>query len=523
MHRTLPRRQRPRFLFPTTTLNRLFPTLLDGLRLVLLRSPRADAPLTQGPGVFVALIVVYLCAALVMAVSAISGAVSFDPAGVATVLTDAMLTLLAAWLLVRLAGRVEIWGAASLLLAATIITAVVVHWPLDYLVNALAAREHAWIALLFDLVSRLWWFLVLLVFAHWLAPRSLGRVLLAAVLAYAVSAAAWWWLPASSLLTASFAQAEGGAGVADSSVQTAPEGASAADGDSKTDPEGDQDSAAEPDFDAEKLMYEQPALLDAALAKLQPQTPGKADLYVVAFAGDAGEDVFRNEAEYAESLFAQRFDAAGHVLVLENNSATIATRPLATWTNLQRALDAIAKKMDPAEDILLVYISTHGSHEHQLLVDLDPLPLNQIEPDDLADALKTTPRIRWKVLVVNACYSGGFVDALRDDSTMVIASAREDRTSFGCGADSDITYFGKAFLVEALNQTTSIRDAFDIAKKSVDTWETADKEEHSEPQIATSRSIEAKLAAWQRTLKAGAQVPFVPVSKAGTESAEDKP
>ncbi len=138
------------------------------------------------------------------------------------------------------------------------------------------------------------------------------------------------------------------------------------------------------------------------------------------------------------------------------------------------------------------------------MVDLDPLPLNQIEPDDLADALKTTPRIRWKVLVVNACYSGGFVDALRDDSTMVIASAREDRTSFGCGADSDITYFGKAFLAEALNQTTSIRDAFDIAKKSVDTWETDDKEEHSEPQIATSRSIEAKLAAWQRTLKAGA-------------------
>ena len=503
-------------------MNRLFPTLLDGLRLVLLRPPRADTSLAQGPGVFVALIVIYLFAALVIAVSAISGPVNFDPAGIATVLTDAMLTLLASWLLVRLAGRVEIWGAASLLLAATIMTAVVVHWPLDHLVSALAAHDHAWLALLLDLVSRLWWFLVLLAFAHWLAPRSLGRVLVAAVLAYAVSAAAWWWLPASSLLTTSFVQAEGDADVADSTGQTPPETASTADAEDKADSDGAQDDdTAEPDFDAEKLMYDQPVLLDAALAKLQAQTPGKTDLYVVAFAGDAGEDVFRNEAEYAESLFSQRFDAAGHVLVLENNNATIATRPLATWTNLQRALDAIAKKMDPAEDILLVYLSTHGSHEHQLLVDLDPLPLNQIEPDDLADALKTTPRIRWKVLVVNACYSGGFVDALRDDSTMVIASAREDRTSFGCGADSDITYFGKAFLAEALNQTNSIRDAFDIAKKSVDTWETADKEEHSEPQIATSRSIEAKLAAWQRTLKGGAPVPFVPVSKAG--SPDEKP
>lgn len=488
----------------------LLSTLLDGLRVVLLRSPRGSA-IDAGPGVFVALIAVYLFVALGIAAFDAGPAVDFDPAGITTVLADALLTLLAAWLLVRMAGHGATWGAAGILLAATIMTALVVHWPLDHIVSALSAHDHLWLALLLDLVSRLWWFLVLLVFAHWLAPRSLGRVVAAAVLAYAVSAAAWWWLPASSLLTPSFVQTSD-----DDAGDTAQTPAPAR----KTpDATADEDAAA-PDFDAEKLMYDQPALLDAALSKLTPQTPGKTDLYVVAFAGDAGEDVFRNEAEYAESLFSQRFDAAGHVLVLENNAATIATRPLATWTNLQRALDAIAKKMDPAEDILLVYLTTHGSHDHQLLVDLDPLPLNQIEPDDLVDALKTSPRIRWKVLVVNACYSGGFVDSLRDDSTMVIASAREDRTSFGCGADSDITYFGKAFLTEALNQTTSIRDAFDLAKKSVDRWETADKEEYSEPQIATSRSIEAKLAGWQHTLKAGAPVPFVPAAK--SESTEEE-
>ena len=121
--------------------------------------------------------------------------------------------------------------------------------------------------------------------------------------------------------------------------------------------------------------------------------------------------------------------------------------------------------------------------------------------------------MRWKVVVVNACYSGGFVDALRDDSTLVITSARADRTSFGCGADSDITYFGKAFLAEALNRTTSIPDAFAHAKKSVAEWEDRDKEEHSEPQIATTRSIEAKLEAWERALKPG-PVPFSPAAPA---------
>ena len=49
-------------------------------------------------------------------------------------------------------------------------------------------------------------------------------------------------------------------------------------------------------------------------------------------------------------------------------------------TNLTWALDEIAKKMDPAEDVLLLYVTTHGSHEHELLVDLDPLPLDQIAP-----------------------------------------------------------------------------------------------------------------------------------------------
>ncbi|HEY0180803.1 MAG TPA: C13 family peptidase, partial [Dokdonella sp.] len=325
-------------------------------------------------------------------------------------------------------------------------------------------------------------------------------------LAYAISAASWWWLPSSPLLVAKPASATPDRRDADTADATP-----ADDADSSAD-------AAAPEFDAEALMYAQPALLDAALAKIAPQTPGRPDLYVVAFAGDAEESVFRNEAEYAERLFSERFGAAGRVLVLENHVATVATRPLATWTNLHRALDALAKKIDPAEDILLVYLTTHGSHDHQLLVDLDPLPLDQIGPDDLADALKTEPAIRWKVVVVNACYSGGFVDAVRDDSTMVVASARADRTSFGCGADSDVTYFGKAFLVDALNRTTSFRDAFEQARRSVAAWEAAEGEEHSEPQIASSPSIEAKLASWQRTLHAGAPVPFAPADAASDQT-----
>ncbi|MFC4821366.1 C13 family peptidase [Dokdonella ginsengisoli] len=481
----------------------LLQTLLDGLRLLFLRAPRGRA-ITAGPGTFFAMValgLVVLCG--VSTLDAGAFALSVDDA--MALLVEALVTLFAAWLMVRLCGRDVTWGTAAILTATSTFALAVLYWPFDLAASRMQDDDLGLFAGLFILAVSLWWLLALLVLAHWLAPRRFARTLGVAALAFAVTALSWW-LPAVSVLT-SAEQAM----LAETGDDTPPDEAGA-------------DEA--PAFDAEKLMYDQPALLDAALARLKPQTPGSVDLYVVAFAGDAQENVFRNEAEYVEQLFGQRFGAAGRVLVLENNAATIATRPLASWTNLQRGLDAIARTMDPSEDVLLLYLTTHGSADHQLLVDLDPLPLNQIEPQDLADVLKTDPRLRWKVVVVNACYSGGFVDALRDDSTMVIASARADRTSFGCGADSDITYFGKAFLAEALNQTTSIRDAFERAKASVAQWEATEQQEHSEPQIATSPAIEARLDAWQRTLQPGAIVPFAPAgakdgSRADAENAEE--
>ncbi len=487
----------------------LLQTLLDGLRAAVLRAPRGRA-LLGGAGLFVALVATYLAVSLVIDASDAAQPWRFNAGGVLVVLCDALLTYIAGWLLAYFAQRREVaTGVACTLLAATIMVAVAVHWPLHHIGDALQVHDHGLLALCVALLGQTWWFFVLLVVAHWLMPHVFGRVVLASVLGYAVSAASWWWLPSAPTIgTAQQATVADIAAAIEQSGISVPSDDDAGSGDDET-----------PAFDAEQAMYDQPALLDAELAKLVPRTPGKPNFYVVAFAGDGGEDVFRNEAEYARQLFEQRFDARGHVVVLENNAATVTTRPLASWTNLHRALDAIAKKMDPAQDIVLLYLTTHGSRDHELLVDLDPMPLNQIAPEDIADAFKTTPSMRWKVVVVNACYSGGFVDALRDDSTLVMASARADRTSFGCGTDSDITYFGKAFLVDALNRTTSLREAFDLARKSVAQWEDEDAKkdasvEHSEPQIATSPSIEAKLARWSAALPQAPAVEFKPVAPA---------
>ena len=266
----------------------------------------------------------------------------------------------------------------------------------------------------------------------------------------------------------------------------------------------------------EQVMYAQAQLMDDAVKRLLPRAPGKVNLYMVGFAGDGDENVFRNEVEFVERQFVERFDDAGHTLLLINNPATVSERPLASLTNLGTAIDAIAERMDADNDILMLFLTSHGSPEHELYVGLDPLPLDQIAAQDLSDLFADSP-IRYKVIVISACYSGGFIDALKNDTTMVITAARADRASFGCGTDSEITDFGRAFFVEGLNHSDSFPAAFAVASSLIDAWETRDGEEHSYPQIATSAWIEARLQAWRNGIRLGPAVPFKPATPPPTD------
>jgi hypothetical protein len=265
----------------------------------------------------------------------------------------------------------------------------------------------------------------------------------------------------------------------------------------------------------EQVVYAQSDLLHRESGKLKPRTPGKVNLYAIVFAGDGSQNVFRNEAEYFDKLFSKRLGADGHVLVLENNPASLATRPLATWSNLEDALDAIAAKMDLQQDILLVYFTTHGSEDHTLLVDMDPLPLDQIDATDLPGILAEHP-FKYKVVIVNACYSGGFIPPLKNAGTMVITAARSDRSSFGCGEQSELTWFGHAFLVDALNKTDDFREAFGLAKAQVAAWEKRDNYEPSDPQVSAGTGVTAQLAKWRKELTPGPTVPFAPAPAATT-------
>jgi hypothetical protein len=330
------------------------------------------------------------------------------------------------------------------------------------------------------------------------------RIALTALLAFAAGVLAMLMLgnyrspePRSSMPVAS----------APAHAMSAPaEASTAADNDEGNDGGGDDSNWPSDGLTPEQVAYAQPQLLQHALTQLTPRVAGKPNLYVIAFAGDGGEDVFRNEVEYSTRLF-DRFGPTAHTLVLENNPASLSTRPLANWSNLESALESLSGVMKPDEDILLLYLTTHGGHDSTLLVDMDPIPLDQIGPPDLADIFKKHP-FKWKVVVVNACYSGGFVPEIRAPGTLVLTAARKDRSSFGCGSDSDITYFGKAWLADALNRTPDFIDAFRQAQGEIAQWEQQGKLTPSEPQIDIGDGIADQLAKWRRGAGNGAAVPF---------------
>lgn len=257
------------------------------------------------------------------------------------------------------------------------------------------------------------------------------------------------------------------------------------------------------------LRERQRVLIESAVAGLAPQRPGQPDLYVVGVGGDSTEDVFRNETVYLDMLMSQRFSARGRVVTLINHSDSLirTPRPLATLENLRAVLAGVGKTMDRDQDVLLLFMTMHGTPQHQLFVQMAPVYFDLIDPRQLRKALDDSG-IRNRVLVISACYSGGFVPALKSNDTLILTAAHKSRPSFGCGPDSDATYFGRAWLVDALNETTDFVAAFEIAKTRIAEREKKEGFRPSRPQISVGKQILPRLQAWQSQLVPGPKVAY---------------
>jgi hypothetical protein len=241
----------------------------------------------------------------------------------------------------------------------------------------------------------------------------------------------------------------------------------------------------------EQGLLNQGRLLDQALTALPASTPA-IELYSLALAGDGKQSVFMREADYVSQMLASRFGATGQV-TLVNHRDHLADRPMASRETLSRAARALAERSGP-EDLIFIYLTSHGSHDHELVLDQPRLQLADLPADELAAVLAPLSK-RDKIVVISACYSGGFIPALKDERTLIMTASRADRVSFGCSEEADFTYFGDALFQQALNQTDDLKQAFEMARTHVAEREIADNYEASEPQMWAPKGV---LAHWQR-------------------------
>ena len=246
--------------------------------------------------------------------------------------------------------------------------------------------------------------------------------------------------------------------------------------------------------DAEGLLFEQSAKIDRALAAIHSDAAAAPSAFFLGFAGVGEQKVFAQEIGLAARVLSERYGMEGRSLSLLNDERDLLRAPLATVSGLKYALRGLSGRMNVERDVLFLAISSHGAQDPAIAVSNADLPLDDLTDEDLAEALRDSG-IKWRVIIISACYAGGFIESLKDPRTIVITAAAADRTSFGCSNDNDLTYFGEAFYRDALPDARSLRDAFDKAKAAIGIRERRERVEASKPQAFFGAELESKLAA----------------------------
>ena len=213
-------------------------------------------------------------------------------------------------------------------------------------------------------------------------------------------------------------------------------------------------------------------LMAQTLSQLQPQRPGVVDTYVLSV-GFYNDPVFESEARDAAAVLARRYDAEGRTIILSAGRGANVPRTYAAASpnNFQAALGKIGATIDPNEDLVIVFATSHGAQDGTVtLIEANRMQ-GGLRPLNLRAALAQAG-IRNKVIIVSACFSGHFIMPFSaDPGALVLTAAAADKTSFGCEPSREWTYFGDALFNHALRGGQSLLESYSDALALISVWE----------------------------------------------------
>ena len=170
-------------------------------------------------------------------------------------------------------------------------------------------------------------------------------------------------------------------------------------------------------LDAESILFEQADFIDRSLEAVRPRDLArKPRAFFLGFArGRRAEGVRSGNRVGVKG--ARRESATTSATAEVCRSSTIEARPGdgSRSRPCPRPGDTlclgcvVAHESRPGRALFLS-ISSHGTEDPAIVVSNAQLPLNDLTGEDLADALRESG-IRWRVIIISACYAGGFIDS----------------------------------------------------------------------------------------------------------------
>ncbi len=215
-------------------------------------------------------------------------------------------------------------------------------------------------------------------------------------------------------------------------------------------------------LEIEDALIDQQARIAAAVAAL-PAHPAGAETTVLAIGGQGFQAIFDREARRAAAVLAAR--GHGPALVMSNTPDQVVAGLLASRRTTALALAALGGRAH-ADDTLVVYLTSHGGPDASIAMDAPYIEFAPMTATDLATAMDAAG-YRRRIVILSACFAGSWVPALASPTTIVIAAAAADRTSFGCDDSREFTLFGEALLGALAQGDLSLATAFDRARRQI--------------------------------------------------------
>ena len=217
-------------------------------------------------------------------------------------------------------------------------------------------------------------------------------------------------------------------------------------------------------------------LMSQAVADATRANPA-ARWQVVLAAGDDAEPVFDNATRALSQRLAAAGVPTGNIHRLSASAGELGTAVEPALANvLLRRIGALPARPG---DRCLIFLTSHGEQGAGLWLARSN---TAVSPDELAQALSRGCAAVPTVVVVSACYSGGFAKGkMAKPNRIVLTAARNDRPSFGCQVHRVYNFFDEC-LLGALPKSATWRAVADGSRECVSRMERALGERPSEPQ-----------------------------------------